>query len=184
MDGNKRQVSVEKALREHHSALARFVAARAPRADVDDILQIAAMRSIENADSLKESDRLLPWLFRIHRNAAIDYVRKSASEQRKLAELVSEPAEAEAADVDICGCGIEQASQLNSRYAAILDMVDLKGASLKEAARKLGVTANTATVRLHRARKALKERLLDHCGVRTMRDCADCKCTSEGCCPT
>lgn len=184
MNGNNRQTSVERALREYQTELKRFVASRAPYSDVDDILQIAAMHSVEKADSLKDCRRVLPWLFQIHRHAAIDYVRRTESEQRKLAELEVEPAPEESKAASMCGCSIEQASQLNARYSTILDMVDLRGASLKEAARKLGVTANTATVRLHRARKALKQRLLNHCGVSTMRECVDCRCTSDGCCPT
>lgn len=184
MNGNDRQASVIAALREHQTELKRFVAARAPHSDVDDILQIAAMRSVENADSLRDGKRVLPWLFQIHRHAAIDYVRGTESERRKLAELEADPASAQTEAASMCACSIEQASQLNTRYSTILNMVDLRGASLKEAARKLGVTANTATVRLHRARKALKQRLLDHCGVSTLRECVDCRCTSEGCCPT
>jgi RNA polymerase sigma-70 factor (ECF subfamily) len=37
-------------------------------------------------------------------------------------------------------------------------------------------------VRLHRARRALKERLAAHCGTTSARSCADCGCEERGCC--
>lgn len=179
---------VEAALSEHRSALRRFVAARAPAADVDDALQIAAMRALEKAHTLADKDRVLPWLYQIHRTTIVDLARKNVSEKRKIDALAAQPhdafAVAEADENSACGCSLVQSRQLNTRYSAILEMVDISGGSLKEAARALGVTVNTATVRLHRARKALKERLMAHCGVETMKECNDCRCTSDGCCPT
>ncbi|MEM1133728.1 MAG: sigma-70 family RNA polymerase sigma factor [Pseudomonadota bacterium] len=175
---------IEDALLTHGPELRRFVAARVHDSDVDDILQIAAMRAVEKADSLQDSQRILPWLYRIHRNAAIDFGRKLASEQRKLDALAAEPVSVEAEDHAHCRCSIAQARQLNTRYATILDLVDIGGASLKEAARILDVTVNTATVRLHRARIALKQSLLEHCGVKNMRESVDCKCSSASCCST
>ena len=160
--------------------------ARASASDADDILQIAAMRAVEKAESLHDPERVTAWLFQIHRNVATDFARQQVSEQRRLDALAAEPSSNAAGEevTPSCRCSLEQARQLNSRYAAILDLVDIGGASLKEAARSLGVTVNTATVRLHRARKALKERLMAHCGVETMRECVDCRCTSDRCCPT
>ena len=179
---------VEAALRAHRSELKGFVAARAQAADVDDVLQMAAIRALENAGSLKDPDRVLAWLYQIHRNAVTDLARQQLSEQRKRDALAMEPEPetivSEADKSVACGCSLEQARQLNTRYASVLELVDIGGASLKEAARSLGLSVNAATVRLHRARKALKERLMAHCGVETMRGCNDCRCTNDGCCPT
>jgi RNA polymerase sigma-70 factor (ECF subfamily) len=52
-----------------------------------------------------------------------------------------------------------------------------------EVARELGLNANNAMVRLHRARNALRERLASHCGTTTARSCSDCGCEERGCCP-
>lgn len=187
MDETVKQSDIAAALRAHEAELKRFVTARASFADVDDILQVSAIRALEKAESLQDASRLVPWLYRIHRNTAIDFARKRKSEERQIEALAAEPTAAavpQEQDDLACKCSIEQARQLNSRYAAILDLVDVGGTSLSDAARRLGLTVNATTVRLHRARKALKERMLAHCGVNTMRECADCKCTSEGCCPT
>lgn len=185
MTGVDNSTHIEQALRANRSQLKRFVASRAPDVDVDDILQVAAMRAVVNAHALDDPERVVPWLFQIHRNVAIDFARDMAREQRRRAVLAAEPVLLETEEeTSICACSVEQAGRLNARYASILKLVDMSGVSLKEAARVLGVTVNTATVRLHRARAALKKRLLDHCGVVTMRECTDCRCTSDGCCPT
>ncbi|MEM7570405.1 MAG: sigma-70 family RNA polymerase sigma factor [Pseudomonadota bacterium] len=173
---------VETALRAHGRDLKRFVQGQAHPSDVDDILQIAALRAVENANGLQDPDRVLPWLYRIHRNVVTDMGRRSASEQRLKEAFAAQPAEAQRDEDAICGCSVAQARQLKRQHASILDLVDIGDASLKEAARILGITVNAATVRLHRARAALKQRLLEHCGITTMRECIDCRCTSEGCC--
>lgn len=144
---------------------------------------MAATRAIERAKTLDDSERVLPWLFRVHRNIVIDETRKRARQRRLIhdAAIVSEqPDETEA----ICRCSSAQAKHLPPSYASILALVDLGDLTLAEAAHALGVSRNNAAVRLHRARKALKQRMLDHCGVTSLRDCADCRCVYEGCCAT
>ena len=148
------------------------------------MLQIAALRAVEKADNLQDPHKVLPWLYQIHRNVITDLHRKRTSEERRKDALASDMMIGHTDMPEHCGCSVSQAGKLSQGYAAILELVDIKGASLKEAARALNLTANNAGVRLHRARAALKLRLLTHCGVSTMRECADCRCTSDGCCPT
>ena len=50
------------ALREYHAELDAFVRARVAPQDVDDTLQVAALRAIERADSLDDPERVLAWL--------------------------------------------------------------------------------------------------------------------------
>ncbi|MEM7778211.1 MAG: sigma factor [Pseudomonadota bacterium] len=171
------------ALRAHSAELRRYVRARVPPTDVDDVLQVAALRAIEKAHSLQDPTRVLPWLYRVHSNVAMDIGRKRASEQRLINAMTleaEEPVISEA--MPACGCSIAQARQLKASYASILDLVDIGGVPLVEAAQVLNVSLNNATVRLHRARTALKKRLLEHCGVTSFQDCADCRCSYEGCC--
>lgn len=173
------------ALREHQSVLKAFVRSRAPSSKVDDILQSAAIRAIEGADSLQDPAKVLPWLYRIHRNIIVDGLRASASHQRMLDKVeqmdLHEPFEQA---TSTCACSLHLAHTLPSNYATILKLVDLEDNTVSQAAAQLGITANNATVRLHRARKALRDTLVEHCGVQTARECADCRCNDEGCCPT
>ncbi len=173
---------IEDALCEHEPKLRLYVQMRAHSADVDDILQTAAMRAIEKANKLRDPNRVIAWLYTIHRNTIIDIGRKSSAEGRLKEALAAEPAHTTDADNEMCHCSVTQARQLNNRYSSILSLVDMGGASLRDAAEELGLTVNAATVRLQRARSALKQRLLNHCGIKNMRECIDCTCSYQGCC--
>jgi DNA-directed RNA polymerase specialized sigma24 family protein len=77
---------------------------------------------------------------------------------------------------DICGCPMTLLASLRPEYAEILRRVDVEDQSLAESAAGLRISTNNAAVRLHRARKALREALLQFCGTDSMRACVDCGC--------
>lgn len=56
--------------------------------------------------------------------------------------------------------------------------VDLEDAGVKEFADRSGISRNSAAVRLHRARRALKKRLLETCGACAEHGCRDCDCAA------
>ncbi len=167
-------------LREHAGQFRSFVAARLPSADVDDVLQTAAVRALERAKSLKDPDRVLPWLYRVHRNVIADTLRNRARRQRTLDDM--DAASEVDAPEELCGCSLVQARRLQPSYAAVLALVDAGDATIADAAAHLGISVNNASVRLHRARKALRKAMREHCGVESPRDCLDCRCVVDGCC--
>ncbi len=109
---------------------------------------------------------VLPWLNRLYRNVAIDVTRSRVRRQRILEEAAEVPDRAGQATTDSCSCGVSQSKDLAANYATVLGLVDVRGLQLRDAARVLGISVNNATVRLHRARAALKKRMLEHCGAR------------------
>ncbi|MEM8708771.1 MAG: sigma-70 family RNA polymerase sigma factor, partial [Actinomycetota bacterium] len=147
----------------------------------DDVLQVAALRAIERADTLDDPERVDAWLYRIHRNLIIDRYRAVDTERRHLDD--GEPPETAAAALDeSCACSVSQARRLPDSYASILTLVDADGLAVNEAAAALQITPNNAAVRLHRARKALRAAMFEHCGVTDVRDCAGCRCIDDACC--
>ena len=98
---------VAAALRAHRGALRRYVASRVPPGDVEDVLQIAALRAIERARDLKDAARVKPWLYRIHANIVVDLGRKKAAQRRLLEALAREPAPEPAPETAAAepGCG-------------------------------------------------------------------------------
>ena len=176
---------VATALREQRARLDAFVRARVPADDAEDVLQAAAVRAMERADQLQNPERVVAWLFRIHRSVIGDWGRRRARQQRWFQDQV-QPAEAEPSTPvasEFCRCSLAQVRHLSASYGAVLLLVDLEEMTLPEAAARLGLSVNNATVRLHRARRALRQRMKDHCGVTTVDECADCRCVHEGCCP-
>ena len=172
---------VGEVLGRHASRLRAFVAAQVSPDEIDDVLQAAALRAVERSATLRDPDRALPWLYRIHRNTIVDLWRQRASQER-----LREREEAPDAQLDVvdtsCDCSIVQARRMRPAYASVLALVDAGDATLSEAAEVLGISVNNATVRLHRARKALRKAMRDHCGVENARDCVRCRCVYEGCC--
>lgn len=179
MSENDPKSLVAAALCAHRSALKRFVASRADQNDVDDVLQIAAMRALERADKLREPDRVLGWLLRIHANAVSDLGRKSVRNQLLIEALAAETPQLGDTEVEVCGCSLAHTRHLNKNYASIIGLVDIAGVPLARAADALNISINNATVRLHRARAALKVRLKQHCGVTSLRGCNSCRCSSD-----
>ncbi len=183
--GNERgnnQALVAKALRDKQADFAAFVRRRVNHEAAEEILQTAALRAIEHAESLEDPERVVAWLFRLHRNVIIDAARRNATERRVIDRNADLPEGASEAREDPCDCSITQAQGMRGTHASILSLVDISGLDLGEAARVLEISKNTAAVRLHRARKALGERMREHCGVTSAGDCFDCRCVYDGCC--
>ncbi len=149
------------------------------REAAQEILQAAFVKSLERGDSLRDDESAVAWFYRLLRNATVDHYRRRATEARALERHAQEHAEAafdpELEDA-ICGCMKSLIGTLKDEYAQILQRVDLEGASVVEVARTEAITANNATVRLHRARQALRKRLEQTCGACAEHGCLNCTC--------
>jgi len=177
--------AVISALETHRPSLRAFVNRRTGAALADDVLQVAAIRALEKAETLRDPSHVLSWLYKIHRSALADTGRKVASRQRwedSEKEVSDTPDLAESGPPDRCQCSAYQARMLKPAYAEILKLVDLQGGSVSDVSAALGISVNNATVRLHRARAALRAKMFEHCGVERASDCIDCSCTDNGCC--
>lgn len=179
---DSRREQVAQILRERRTDFEAFVRARVPAQEVDDVVQIAALRAIERADTIDETERIVAWLYRLHRNLIIDTYRSRSTERKYVDSDQEIPEQAELRVDDACRCSLSQAKRLPESYASILSLVDTAGLDLHEAAHALEITTNNAAVRLHRARKALRAAMREHCGVTDVRDCAHCRCADDVCC--
>lgn len=121
--------------------------------------------------------RARAWLFSIVRRLVLEESSKRQGEPLE-ADVASEPLEAP----DACGCILKQIDALPPGQATLLTRVVVEGASVAELAKELGITPNNAWVRLHRARRGLREQLRMHCGSASLRQCLDCGCIERGCC--
>jgi RNA polymerase sigma factor (sigma-70 family) len=148
------------------------------RADAEELLQVAAQRALERVHQLRDPERAEAWTARIVRNVVADALR-----DRPVHELSSDDIAAVDEQTLDCDCVLAQTAQLKPEYAYVLRRVVVDGVRITDLAAELGVSANNATVRLHRARAALRTRLERHCGTTDARACADCGCGERGCCP-
>lgn len=164
---------------EHRRFLAFLVPRVGSEAEAEDLLQEAYVRSLERGGQLRDGEKLVPWFYRLLRNALVDRARSRAAEARALEAHGWELPEAEAPpelETRLCACVQGLLPTLPPDQADILSRVDLGGATPAQAAQDLAITANAASVRLHRARKALHARLVQTCGTCTEHGCLDCRC--------
>lgn len=154
------------------------------RADAEDLLQNALLKVVAHDAALRDGEKLVPWFYQILRNLLVDYYRHGAA-FRRLKDQV--PADAEPAtemDEELfqatypCVSGV--AATFKPEYGELIRRVELAGEPLHKVAHDLGITPNNASVRLHRARQALREGLAAMCGACVEHACLDCTCRKRG----
>jgi RNA polymerase sigma-70 factor (ECF subfamily) len=101
--------------------------------------------------------------------------RAEAARSQEWEELVPSHAE----HSELCKCLKGLLPLIRNEYAELLQMVDLDGIPMKEAAAALTITVNNATVRLHRARKALLTQVQNSCRTCASHGCLDCTCKQK-----
>ncbi len=165
---------------ENHRAFLRYLERRVGnRAAAEDLLQDAFVRNLDRLEVVPE-EALVPWFYRVLRNAAIDRHRRRGTEDRALAALSRELADAHepAPDLraEICACVGRLAQTLKPEYAEALKAVDIDETPVRAFAAAAGLTASNAGVRLFRAREALRRQVAASCGTCAEHGCIDCSC--------
>lgn len=150
--------------------------------EAEEILQSAALKMISRASTLRDPQRAEAWVYRLLRNEIADYFRQLAVSSRRTAELPSEVPAAELPEyggAKICSCAKQELQSLHSNYFDALHAIEMDGETIAAYAARKGTSVNSATVRLHRARKALRVRLESRCGACAGAGCFDCTCPSD-----
>lgn len=167
---------------ENRQRFLSFVRSRVgDRQSAEDILQAAYARAVENAVILRSGDRLIPWFYRILRNAITDRHRRVDAELRGLEQWRQDPSRQPVTEStrSICSCVRAARASLNPRYVQILNAVEVEGRRVGDFAAAEGLSAVNASVRLHRARRLLRARLLGICRSCADDACADCDCRPQ-----
>lgn len=173
---------VERLVANHRQFLSFLEARVRNRAVAEEILQAAFVRVVEKGAHLENTESAVAWFYRLLRNALIDHHRRASAESRAVeakARESDEGFELELKDA-VCACMNTLLPTLKPEYAEMIRRVDLEDASLSSVAAELAITTNNATVRLHRARQALKTRLERSCGTCASHGCLDCTCGQPG----
>jgi RNA polymerase sigma factor (sigma-70 family) len=153
----------------------------------EDLLHEAYLRGMERLSELRDDESAVAWFYRVLRNSLADHWRHRDVERRAADRLKAEAGEEEpAADPEllqeVCRCIEGVVETLKPEYAEAIRRVDLGGASVSAFAEATGITPGNASVRLHRAHAALKQRLLATCGACATHGCLDCHChDGHGC---
>ena len=141
-----------------------------------DIVQDSLLKAMKSAGTLREDENAVAWFYRILRNSITDLYRRRATQTKMLEQLANEPQPAHDDDPEFCKCMDGVIDTLKPEYAAVIREIDLKERPIAAVAKNLNSTTNNLTVRLHRARHQLRERLEQTCHLCSKHGCLNCTC--------
>jgi len=162
----------------HRPALVAFVARRlGPHAEAqaEDVVSVATERALAHADQLADPAAGRAWLYRIVRNVLAEQGRGRRPDGPLPDDDVL-PAQMSPSAPNACTCVLRLAAALPEAQADLVTRVLVDEARITEVAPSLGISANAATVRLHRARNTLRDQLRACCGTSSLKACLDCAC--------
>ena len=110
------------------------------------------------------------WVYRIATNAAMDRRRCASpiaipAEEESMAPDSAETAEQRLIRGEMSECVRGLIEELPDTYRAVLILSEIEGLADAEIASVVGATLETVKIRLHRARRRLREALVDRCSL-------------------
>jgi len=164
-------------LLDHRDAIRRYILSLTKDpAEADDLTQETYLRVQAGFHTLRSETKALPWLYRIATNLCYDRFRQASYKQSKKETEVIEadnPDRSSAASIpddgprldlameqdEMSGCVQQYVAQLSDQYRSVILLHDTQGLSNPEIAEMLDLSLATVKIRLHRARKRLREAL-------------------------
>lgn len=140
----------------------------------DDVTQEVLIQMVASLDSLRQPERIEPWLYKATRNAAVSLFRRARRrgevhplDAEKLVSAAPGPEESRAG-TELKRLLVSLFRQLPRRQREVFDLCELQGMTAARTAELLGIRPATVRVNLFKARTALRRRLIA-AGVRDQR---------------
>ncbi|MFC3101427.1 RNA polymerase sigma factor [Altererythrobacter lauratis] len=175
--------AVQRALVEARDEILVFLRQRLRNRDeAEEVLQRFSLRVLERSGQLRDVQTVRGWLGRILATTIVDHQRAQARRHRREATIDSIDIDALPADPDaeidatVCNCLYRLLPTLKAEYADVIWRADILGEPRDRLAASLGTSLNNVTVRLHRGRKALRNRLEEMCRTCSTHGFLDCRC--------
>jgi RNA polymerase sigma-70 factor (ECF subfamily) len=136
------------------------------------------LKAIERGSEIRKDESTVAWFYRILRNAITDHYRRRASRAKAHLVLAAEMPESYEPEIKatVCECIGDVIDNLKSEYRSAIEQVDLAENPVEDFARSEHISPNDASVRLHRARKAVARHLKTVCGACAEHKCLGCTC--------
>jgi RNA polymerase sigma-70 factor (ECF subfamily) len=136
----------------------------------EDITQETFVRYFEKANTIRESEKINAWMYRVAYNLYLDHLRKEQSN-----DVLGNDSEIQNSccctdkmyeKTQMNNCVQSKMKQLSLEYRTILHLSDELELSLNEISSILGISIENVKVRIHRARKKLKNILNAECELK------------------
>ena len=148
----------------------------------DDLVQETFLKVHTKFQTLKDENKLKPWVLSIARNTVFDYFKST----NKIVALKNLDLEAEEENFEHTekDCLLSHILNLDKKYREPLFLADVKGIKQQKIANQLNLPLPTIKSRIQRARKKVAEGYMDCCGytlnnkgvlVGEMKSREDCK---------
>jgi RNA polymerase sigma-70 factor (ECF subfamily) len=133
--------------------------------EADDIAQEVLLKAHRSLADFGFESRITTWLYAVTRRTAADWHRKRHRRETLMVEHFEAPGEsAPGPDLDTLALTElvrREYRRLPNRQREVFDLADLQGIPLTEIAEMLNLSPITARVHLHRARAAIRSRILE-----------------------
>ena len=148
-------------------------------AKAEDLTQEVFVRVHRNLSSLRDTESLKAWIYRIASNVFLDDARSASGRMERTSvsldavpawsweENSAEPPDEASFNAEQAACIKDYIHALPASYRSVLVMRDMQGLTNKEVAEVLGCSLETAKIRLHRARRRLKTAMDTGCDIST-----------------
>lgn len=159
---------------EFQPRIRRYVSRLIGAGEADDLTQEVFVRVSRALPEFRGESRLSTWVYRIASNAVVDRLRSPAFRDATRAAVLDQdalPADASlgaeqaAARAEMSGCIRRYVSDLPPAYRLVIVLSEAEGLTNPEIAEALGVSLETVKVRLHRARRRLRQALAAGCDL-------------------
>jgi RNA polymerase sigma-70 factor (ECF subfamily) len=172
-----RDPKLPSSLLDHRDAIRRYILSLTKDpTEADDLTQETYLRAHAGFQSLKSEAKALPWLYRIATNVSYDRFRQVSYKKAQKAMGTMEADEFDpsseasipddgprldlAMEQEEMSCCVQQyVAQLSDQYRSVILLHDTQGLTNPEIAEMLDLSLATVKIRLHRARKRLREAL-------------------------
>ena len=168
--------------RELHERVLSFIARRVrSHADAEDIAQEVMLRIHRHSAELEHADRMAGWVHRITANAITDHYRRPARRELPSGHAGDVPeagheapfalAETEPEELrrELAACLAPLIERLPPIYREALELTEFEGINQVDGATALGLSVSGMKARVQRARRQLRELLLECCHVQLDR---------------
>ena len=150
----------------HRQELYQFILRRVSDANTaEDIVQDVLTRVYTKMETLQSKDSLHAWLYRITRNAIVDYYRRGDNNITNLPQSISLPPVEELPIDELAGCIRPLIENLPSPYRKAVQLAEIDGLKHKQIAEIQAISLSGAKSRVQRGRKLLKQHLLQCCAL-------------------
>ena len=159
----------------HEGELLGFLAHHASDADAtQDLLQEVFVKALRQGRGFCTLDNPRAWLYQVARNALVDAGRLRRPSAELSDDLTAPQAEERAPVEDLEACISRNLPFLGEQDRDIVQRCDLDGLTVRGYAEAAGLSLPAAKARLLRARKRLRDALVERCGVRFESDGSVC----------